>query len=113
MLEGANLRRILRGASWFVYMVKGRTGSLYTGVSSDVERRVFEHNNDKARASKWCWSNRPVQLVWMSGPMTKSEALTLEAGIKSKTRAEKLVIVGGENATLQQGSRVQRDKGAG
>lgn len=78
--------------TWSVYIVRCSDGSLYTGVTTDLERRVHQHNNTK-KAAKYTRSKRPVVLVWESGLMTKSDAHKLEYYIKklSKKKKENLV----------------------
>lgn len=67
---------------YFVYVVRTATGALYTGVTTDVERRVREHNTS-GRGAKALRGQRPVRLEWYDpDPCTKSDALRFEAGIK-------------------------------
>jgi len=79
---------------WSVYIVQGRTGQLYTGIATDVERRVEEHNSS-ARGSRWCRAHRPVRLVWQRQVGTRSAASRLEAKIKKLERADKLLLIAG------------------
>ena len=76
---------------WFVYLIRGTRGALYTGVSTNVERRVKEHNTSK-RGARWAKANRPVTLVWVSDPMPRSEALKKEATIKKWPKAYKELL---------------------
>ena len=78
---------------WYVYMLKCRDGSFYTGISTDVEARVKTHNCDKARASRYVWSRRPVILVYSERVMDKSTALKREATIKKLTRDNKECLI--------------------
>ena len=77
---------------WKVYILKCGDGSFYTGVSTDIERRVYEHNNT-SKASKYTRSRRPVSLVWTSDFMDKSSAHKLECRIKSLNRKRKEELV--------------------
>ena len=72
---------------WRVYMVECKDGSLYTGVSTDVESRVTVHN--KGTGAKYTKSRRPVRLVYTSGVMSKSEALKTEIKIKKLPASSK------------------------
>jgi len=79
--------------TWFLYIAMGRDGSLYTGISTDPERRIREHNSSK-RGSKWARGRRPVCLVscYAAGE-TRSEAQKEEARVKRLPRAERKDMV--------------------
>jgi len=76
---------------WFVYLVEGR-GQLYCGITTDVKRRVNEHNNSKC-GSKWCRAHRPVKLVWNEEVIDKSAALKRECEIKKMKTKEKRKLI--------------------
>jgi len=78
--------------SWFVYIVAGRTGLLYTGITTDVARRVHEHNTSP-RGARWCRAHRPVTLVWQTSAPSRSEATRLEVRIKRMPRPRKLALI--------------------
>ena len=81
-------------ADWHVYIVCCVDNTLYTGISNNVERRVKEHNAG-TRGARYTRTRRPVRLLFTEGPMTQSDALRREHLLKSKTRAEKLTLIGG------------------
>lgn len=72
---------------WFVYIVRCSDGSLYTGISTDVEQRVRKHNEGKGAA--YTRSHCPVVLVWSARTASESAARKREAKIKRWTRKEK------------------------
>lgn len=74
----------------YTYMVKCRDGSLYTGYTTDVERRTEEHNRGKG--AKYTRSRRPVSLVYYEEHETKTEAMRREYALKQLTREEKLKL---------------------
>lgn len=74
-----------------VYMVQCSDGSLYTGWTTDVPRRVAQHNG--SAGSRYCASRLPVKLVYVLPCRTKSEALVLEHAIKKLRRSSKLKLV--------------------
>lgn len=78
----------------FVYIVKCKDQSLYTGYARDVETRVQLHNQGKG--AKYTKARRPVVLVYQEMYETKSEALKREYQIKQLTRNEKLTLIKGE-----------------
>ena len=78
--------------SWFLYVVQCSDGTLYTGVTTDIERRLREHNGSK-RGAKYTRSRRPVKLVYVKDCRDKFEALREEYKFKSLPRKEKLKII--------------------
>lgn len=79
--------------SYFVYILQCRDGTLYTGSTNDIQKRIHTHNTSKTGA-KYTKSRRPVKLVYFEEFENKSEALKREAFIKSLSRVEKLGLVG-------------------
>jgi putative endonuclease len=78
-------------ASWFVYLLRCADGSLYTGCTNDLERRLGQHND--GRGARYTRSRRPVVLAWRRRVKDRPAALRLEARLKRLTRAEKLALV--------------------
>ena len=83
---------------WYVYLIRCSDGSLYCGTTTDLKRRVLEHN--EGRGSRYTRSRLPVSLVWSSAAMSKSEAYSEEYRIKRLTKAAKEYLAGqkGEQA---------------
>src|SRR3989454_1679143 len=75
---------------YFVYILKCRDGKLYTGFTSDLERRLRQHQ--AGRASKYTRARLPVRLVFLERCPSKSASLRREAVIKRMTRGEKLKL---------------------
>ena len=73
---------------YFVYILRCSDGTLYTGITTDLERRVEEHN-DSAKGAKYTRSRRPVTLVYSETCPDKSEASRREYRIKRMTRQQK------------------------
>lgn len=65
---------------WYVYLLRCRDNSLYTGVTSNLENRLVCHN--KGRASKYTRTRRPVELLYAEEFDDKSSALSREIEIK-------------------------------
>ena len=82
---------------WFVYMLRCADNSLYTGITTDVIRRVDEHNGlgAKGAGAKYTRVRQPVELVYQEQLASRSEAGRREAALKklSKKDKEKLVVV--------------------
>jgi len=74
----------------FVYIVQCNDGSLYTGWTMDVERRVKQHN--AGRGAKYTQWHAPVKLVYVEEQPTRSAAMKREAEIKRWPRARKLKL---------------------
>ena len=55
--------------NWWVYIIQCRNKSLYTGITTDVERRLNEHQNYNKKASKYCSRLRPLKLVYKAQRM--------------------------------------------
>jgi putative endonuclease len=90
----------------FVYILRCRDGSLYTGAAKDVARRLLEHA--AGRASKYTRSRCPVTLALSRKVRTWSRALQLEILIKRLARAEKLALVAGAKLRFARPSRPTR-----
>lgn len=76
----------------YTYIVQCVDGTLYTGWTTNVMRRLKEHNEGKAGA-KYTRAKRPVNLVYYEGYETKEEAMRREYAIKQLTRKEKLELI--------------------
>lgn len=77
---------------WFVYIVRCRDGSLYTGITTDLERRMEEHNSGAAAAA-YTRSRRPVSLVYHERVKTRSAAARREARIKHMEKRYKEIMI--------------------
>jgi len=77
--------------NWFVYMVRCRTGQLYTGITSNIKRRLEEHN--RGIGSKFTQGRRPVKLVYKESCRDRSSATKREIAIKRMTRVDKLLLI--------------------
>lgn len=78
---------------YYVYIVACNDGSLYTGITTDVARRVDEHNGEASRGARYTRTHRPVILQYVELCGTRSEAQKREAAIKRLSRAEKLRLI--------------------
>ena len=78
-----------------LYILRCADGSLYTGITTDVDRRVEEHNSS-ALGAKYTRGRRPVALVFSRSFRDRSEASREEARIKKLSRAEKLALISAE-----------------
>ena len=74
---------------YFVYILECADQTFYTGITTDLDRRIKEHNNSKLGA-KYTKMRRPVKLIYSKEFINRSEASIEEARIKKLTRSEKL-----------------------
>lgn len=77
---------------WFVYMLRCGDGTLYTGMTDDVEKRLVAHRAGKG--AKYTRGRGPLELVYVEEQPDKPAALRREYEIKQMTRREKLKLTG-------------------
>lgn len=77
--------------SWTVYVARCRDGSLYTGVTTDRDRRLAEHNS--GCGGSYTRSRVPIVMVYWESATDRSGALRRERAIKGLTRAQKEALV--------------------
>ncbi|SFC00876.1 putative endonuclease [Marinospirillum celere] len=78
---------------WYLYILQLASGQLYTGVTTDVQRRFAEHQSGSAKAARSLRGKGPLQLVFWCPVGDQSQALKLEYQVKKLTRLQKLNIV--------------------
>lgn len=81
--------------NWYVYILRCADGILYTGITTDPQRRLAQHN--AGTASRCTRSRRPVEMVYRETVESKSAALRREYAIKQLSRQEKLQLIGNLN----------------
>lgn len=72
-----------------VYMARCADGSLYTGVTGDLQRRLAQHNGARPGGARYTRTRRPVTLAYAEEVESLGDALRREAEIKRMTRANK------------------------
>lgn len=83
---------------WTVYILECADGTLYTGVTNDLERRLKAHEG--GRGAKYTRGRGPLHLVYREGCENKSEALKKELAIKGLSKTEKLSLINEEGQEL-------------
>ncbi|MFC4700163.1 GIY-YIG nuclease family protein [Glaciecola siphonariae] len=83
-------------APWFLYMVKTRHNSLYTGITTDIARRFSEHRAQTAKTAKALRGRTPLTLVFSIELPDHSSALKAEIWIKKQSKHSKLKLISGE-----------------
>lgn len=79
-------------SKYFLYILKCADKTLYTGITTDLGRRIKEHNST-SRGAKYTCGRRPVKLVYSEAFANRSLASQEEANFKKLARAEKLEII--------------------
>jgi len=84
--------KVITVSNWFVYMLRCADNSLYTGVTTDVERRLVEHNAKKS-VTKYTRVRQPVSVAYYEKSESRSDACKREAELKKLTKKQKEAIV--------------------
>ncbi len=82
---------------YYVYMLRCADNTIYSGYTTNVERRVNTHNS--GHGAKYTRARLPVKLAYMENFLSKSEALKREAALKKLSHAEKIFLI--ENSNTQ------------
>ncbi len=77
---------------WIVYIVETESGKLYTGITTDLDRRFQEHL-EKKRGAKFFSISAPKEILFQEIHPNRSEASAREAAIKKMSRTEKLELI--------------------
>jgi len=80
---------------WQVYILRCADGSLYTGITRDLQRRLQQHNGESRGGPRYTRGRRPVHLLWSEPATDRSTASRREAAIKGLSREEKLRLAFG------------------
>lgn len=77
---------------WYIYIIKCIDNTLYTGITTDIDRRILEHNST-GRGAKYTRSRQPVELVYLESCESRSIASKREYAIKKLKKKEKLFLI--------------------
>jgi len=98
---------------WFVYLIKCANGSLYTGITTDVARRLLEHQSNSGKSAKYLKGKGPLELAWQQEVGDKSTALKIELKIKKLSKAEKVRLIKNQLSVrdlwINQRKRIKQD----
>ena len=78
-------------STWYLYILRCGDGSLYTGITTDVEKRLEQHRSGKG--AKYTRGRAPLELVYREECGTHSQALKRECAIKALRRKEKQELI--------------------
>jgi putative endonuclease len=82
----------MKKSMWFVYIVICADGTYYGGITTDVHRRIKEHNSS-AKGARYTRSRRPTRLVYLEKAKDRSSASKREFVIKQMARSQKELLV--------------------
>jgi len=82
-----------RQSAWFVYILRCADNSLYTGITTDVSKRINQHNGADNQGAKYTHGRRPVALVYQESSSTRSVASKREYEIKSLKKQQKEQLI--------------------
>jgi len=88
---------LIRNNMWFVYILKCKDNTYYTGITTDIDRRIIEHNTS-SKWAKYTRGRRPVQLMYTSDFKNKSEASKEECRIKKLNKKCKEELISNPSA---------------
>ena len=77
---------------WYLYILRCCDDTLYTGITTDVEKRLEQHRSGKG--AKYTRGRSPLELVYREECGTHSQALKRECAVKALKRDEKLLLIG-------------------
>ncbi|MDT8376879.1 MAG: GIY-YIG nuclease family protein [Mariprofundaceae bacterium] len=81
-------------ATWYLYLIRLKSGHLYTGITTDVTRRLGEHEN--SRGAKFLRGRGGLQLVFSRAVGDRSSALKIEAAVKKLPKQRKEALINGD-----------------
>jgi putative endonuclease len=99
----AGVKRAVAGSivphmNWQVYLLRCADGSLYAGITTDLGRRLAEHNDTRAGA-KYTRARRPVSLVWNEPAADRAAASRREHALRRLSREQKEALIAGQHFT--------------
>jgi putative endonuclease len=89
------------GKPYYVYMLRCEGGAIYTGLTTDPERRLSEHLSGSVKGAKYTRSHTPQRFAAMWRAADRSEASKLEYAIKRLRRADKERLIADSSAFLE------------
>ena len=84
---------IMPQKNWLIYILKCRDGSLYCGITNNLEKRLKQHKGEIIGGAKYTRSHWPCKLVYKEKSASRSEALQREIVIKKMSKVEKQTLV--------------------
>ncbi len=86
---------------YYVYLLRCADNSLYCGITTNLEKRLNDHNSDRGRGAKYLRAKRPVVIVYSEPQPSRSAALKREAVIKSWPKEQKEKLISGSGILFE------------
>ncbi len=86
---------------WYLYLIRTRYGSLYTGIATDVTRRLAEHERSGRTGAKYLRAKAPLQLVYQARLGSRALALRAEYCVKRLSKKDKERLVAAKPSSRQ------------
>jgi putative endonuclease len=80
-------------SNWYVYLLRCADNSLYTGVTTDIKRRIHQHNHCNKKGAKYTRVRRPVTLAYQESALNRKTACQREYQLKQLSKPEKERLV--------------------
>lgn len=90
----------MSATGWQVYIVETERGTLYTGVTTSLERRLAEHAGGSRRGARFFRLGAPARLRYVEAAADRAQAQAREAEIKRLSRRAKLALIAAEGAAV-------------
>lgn len=81
-------------STWAVYLLHCADGTLYTGITTDLCRRLAQHNGDQVGGARYTRARRPVALVWSEACASRAAAAQAEYRVRTLPRPAKARLAG-------------------
>ena len=92
--------------NWYVYILECADGTLYTGVTTDIQRRLKQHN-EASLGAKYTRARLPVTLAYKEKLQNRSDAQLREAAIKKLSRNEKFLLISTSNKNTKRTKKMR------
>ena len=96
-------------STWSLYLIRCNNKSLYTGITTDVDRRFQEHQSNSPLGAKYLRGKGPLELVFQTEVGSRSKASIAEAEVKKQTKTEKEALISGK-VTLEQIMQIKAER---
>lgn len=107
MREKENGRRRSSHEMWFLYLLECNDGSLYTGITKDLEKRLAKHN--EGSASRFTRTRRPVYMVYRETCGSRAQALVRECAVKGFSRSKKEALIMEGPGPVTRAGRIRKE----
>lgn len=87
--------------TYYLYIVRCSDNSLYCGITTDLERRIKEHNSNTSKGAKYLRAKKPVHLVYFEKFKDRNSALVREAEVKKFSKSKKESLIKGDLKLLK------------